>query len=127
MKAETKTTTTRKRPTPPALENVIQPGDLPDPPLAIQDPPRILPEITQAEIVAVSNAFHVLRLARADFEAKRAALTMKLLRGCNCEESDYFASLDEHDKIVVEDRTSLEPGTMRPLVNRESIPSGGAA
>jgi len=100
---------------------------LPDRPLRIQDPPEPLPEITQAEIVLFTNASHVFRLARADFEAKRAALTLKLLRCCHCEEGSYFALLDEHDKLVVEDRSSLEMGTGRPIIDRDVVPSGGAA
>jgi len=102
-------------------------GKLSEYPLSIQDPPDVLPEITQAEIVEFSTAFYIFRIARADFEARRAALTMKLLRGCHCEESDYFASLDEHCNLVVEDRTSLEPITRRLIIDRESVLSGGAA
>ena len=102
-------------------------GKLPDPPLELLDPPRVLPEITQVEIIAFSSAFHRFRIARADFEAKRADLTMKLIRYCHCEEGYYFATLDEHDKVVVEDHSSLEPVTNRPVVDRVSIPSGGAA
>jgi hypothetical protein len=79
------------------------------------------------EIVTFVNASHVFRLARADFERKRATLTLKLLQGCHCEESDYFASLDERGQLVVEDRTSLEPVTRRPILDRNVVPSGGAA
>jgi len=96
-------------------------------PLKIQDPPEPLPEITQAEIVAFATATYVFRLARADFEAKRAALTLKLLQGCHCEESDYFASLDERGQLVIEDRSSLEAVTRRPILDRDVVPSGGAA
>lgn len=104
------------------------PDTLLDGPLRIQDPPEPLPEITQAEIVAFATALYVFRLARADFEAKRAALTMKVLRSCYCEEGDYFVLLDrEQDKLIIEDRTSLEVGTGQPILDRESIPSGGAA
>lgn len=102
-------------------------GNLLERPLSINDPPENQPEITQGEIVAVSTAFLVLRLARADFEAKRAALTLKLLRLYTCEESDYFASLDDHGNLVIEDRTSLDPITNQPLTDREVFPSGGAA
>jgi len=102
-------------------------GTLPERPLHIQDPPDVLPEITQAEIVAFATAHHIFRIARADFEAKRAALTMQLLRCCQCEEGSSFALLDEHDKLVVEDRTSLEMGTGRPILDRDCVPSGGAA
>lgn len=99
---------------------------LPDPPLVIQDLQFPTPTITQAEILAFVDALQIFRLARADFEAKRAALTLKLLQLCRCEMGDYFASLDEHDKVVIEDRTSLEVGTGRPIIERDSVPSGGA-
>lgn len=109
---------------PPALP---EEGNLLDRPLTINDPPENQPDITQAEIVAVSTAGLVLRLARGDFEAKRAALTLKLLRYQTCEESDYFASLDDQGNLVIEDRTSLDPITNRLIVSREVFPSGGAA
>ena len=96
-------------------------------PVRFEDLPAIAPEITQAEILMFANASHAFRLARADFEAKRAALTLKLLRCCPCEEGYYFAMLDEHDKLVIEDRTSMEMGTGRPILDRECVPSGGAA
>jgi hypothetical protein len=103
------------------------PDTLLDRPLGVQDPPEPLPEITQAEIVEFATALHIFRLARGSFEAKRAALTMKLLRSCHCEEGDYFALLTEHGELVVEDRTSLEMGTGRPILDRDCVPSGGAA
>jgi hypothetical protein len=110
-----------------AKRAILAKDTLPEPLLKLQDPAVILAEITQAEIVAFSTASHIFRLARADFEAKRAALTMKLLRCCHCEEGDYFALLDERDKLVVEGRTSLEVGTGRPILDRDIVPSGGAA
>jgi hypothetical protein len=100
---------------------------LPEGPLSIRDLPDIPPEITQTEIVAFATASHVFRVARADWEAKRAALCLKLLQFCVCEEGSYFATLDEHGQLVVEDRTSLEPVTRRPILDRECVPSGGAA
>jgi len=98
----------------------------PESPLAILDPVPYLSEISQTEIVAFATATHIFRLARADFEAKRAALTLKLLRLQHCEEGDYFALLGEHDNLIIEDRTSLEMGTRRPILDRTSVPSGGA-
>jgi hypothetical protein len=109
---------------PPALP---EEGNLLDRPLSINDPPENQPDITQREIVAVSTAGLVLWLARSDFEAKRAALTLKLLRYNTCEESDYFASLDDQGNLVIEDRTSLDPITNRLLITRQVFPSGGAA
>jgi hypothetical protein len=102
-------------------------GNLLDRPLSINDPPENRPDITQAEIVALSTAGLVLRLARADFEAKRAAVTLKLLQCYSCEESDYFASLDDQGNLVIEDRTSLDPITNRLVITRQVFPSGGAA
>jgi hypothetical protein len=102
-------------------------GKLPEFPLQLQDIPANAPKITQSEIVAFATAYHIFRIARADFEANRAALSMKLLQCATCEEGHYFALLDEHDNLVIEDRTSLEMGTGRPILDRECIPSGGAA
>jgi hypothetical protein len=102
-------------------------GTLPEPPLKLQGPSVILEEIAQTEIVEVSTAFHIFRVARADFEAKRGALILKLLQYYPCTEGDYFAMLDEHGDLVIEDRTSLEVGTGRPILDREFVPSGGAA
>jgi hypothetical protein len=102
-------------------------GKLPEGPLSVRDLPDVPPEITQKEIVAFATASHIFRLARADFEAKRAALTLKLLYCYHCEEGDYFALLAEHGELVVEDRTSLEMGTGRPILDRDCVPSGGAA
>jgi hypothetical protein len=109
-----------------AESTIPKEGKLPERPLRIVDPPDNLPEITQAEIVALSTALHIFRIARADFEAKRAALVMKLLRSCACEEGGYFAMLEEQDRLVIEDRTSLGVGTRRPVVDRDCVPSGGA-
>ena len=96
-------------------------------PVGFEDLPDILPEITQAEIVEFANASLAFRLARADFEAKRAALTLKLLQFCHCEEGHYFAILDKHSELIIEDRTSLEVGTRRPVIDYASVSSGGAA
>jgi hypothetical protein len=131
MKARTKSNKKRKSQKP-SLTTLGQLGELqeaklPDPPLSIEDPPHILPGITGHEIVEFSRALHVFRIARADFEAKRAALTMKLLRCCHCEAEDYFARLDDQGNIVIEDRTSLEVGTGRPVLDCDFVPSGGGA
>ena len=100
---------------------------MPDPPLIIRDLPAVQEEITQSEIVAFSTALSIFRVARADFEAKRATLTLKLLQFSLCEEGDYFASLDERGNLVIDDNTSLDPITRRMVTDRDSIPSGGAA
>jgi hypothetical protein len=118
MKAKSNSTP-KKRVEPPKVNP-------PQPPLAIRDPVPYLSEISQTEIVEFATAVHVFRIARADFEAKRAALLLKLLQCQNCEEGDYFALLGEHDDLIIEDRTSLEAGTRRPILDRRSVSSGGA-
>lgn len=123
MKAKYKIPRIEKLPEAPAVEE----SELPEPPLAVRDIPQNPPEITQAEILAFANASHIFRMARADFEAKRAALTLKLLQLCLCEEGSYFALLDEQGNLVVEDRTSLAPGTRQPVIDRDIVPSGGVA
>jgi hypothetical protein len=110
-----------------AKATIPKESKLPERPLAIVDPPEVLPEISQAEIVAFSRALQIFQLARADFEQRRAAVTMKLLHLCACEKGDYFAFLDDAGNLIVEDCTSLEPITNRPVVDRSSVPSGGAA
>jgi hypothetical protein len=107
--------------------DVPQDNELPNPPLERADTPRNPPTISQREIVAFVTALQIFQLARADFEAKRAALVMKLLQICPCEEGQYFALLDEQGNITVEAHTSLEPGTNRPVIDREIVPCGGPA
>jgi hypothetical protein len=104
-----------------------KPGKLPEYPLDIIDPPEVLPEITQREIVDFATAHTIFQMARADFEARRAALTIKLLRCCHCEQGHHFARLEDEDRLIIEDRTSLEVGTGRPIIDLHSVPSGGAA
>jgi hypothetical protein len=58
---------------------------------------------------------------------KRAALTLKLLHGCHCEESDLYVSLDEQGNFNLEDHSSLEVGTFRPLVDHDIVPSACVA
>jgi hypothetical protein len=111
----------------PTIRSTPEEGKVLERPLGVLDPPHPLPAITQSEIVAFATALHVFRLARADFEAKRAGLTVKLLHCCHCEEGDYFTLLNEHGELVIEDRTSLEMGTRRPILDRDSVPAGGAA
>lgn len=48
-------------------------------PVEIQDPPKPLPKITQAELLLLADAECAFKLARADYEMKRAAVTFKLL------------------------------------------------
>jgi hypothetical protein len=111
----------------PTIRSTPEEGKALERPLAVLDPPHPVPAITQSEIVAFATALYVFRLARADFEAKRAGLTVKLLRCCHCEDGHYFTLLDERGEIVIEDRTSKEVGTGRPILDRDSVPAGGAA
>ncbi len=102
---------------------------LPDPPVVPQDLPGSLPGITQKEIVECATAWTIYRLARTHFEAKRAALTLKLLQLCEPERSSYELSYDarlEGNNLIIEDHTSLDLQG-RHVVDRDIIPAWGAA
>lgn len=79
---------------------------LPDPPVSIEDIPNNLPIISQSEIIAYSNAEMAYRLAKADFEMKRAGLTLKLLQLCKQEPGSVEARLDEDGRLIKFDRSS---------------------
>jgi hypothetical protein len=79
------------------------PPQLPDPPYIPEDlPAGTLPKITQAEIGAYVNARSCFLTTRADFEKKRADLTLKLLQLCLPEPGTYIARLEnDGEKLVV--------------------------
>ncbi|MGH9764400.1 MAG: hypothetical protein ACREDR_18345 [Blastocatellia bacterium] len=83
---------------------------LPDPLLIPQDI-HDLPTITQAELLAYVSAERCYRVARADFEMKRAALTLKLLHDCEIESmtSNFDARLDKDGRVVFSDSSSSGP------------------
>ena len=80
---------------------------LPDPPLEVIDLPETLPIVSQTEIVHLSNAYNRFRLALADYEMKRAALTLKLLQNCRCEEGSYEIELNQEGGLILTDRSGV--------------------
>jgi hypothetical protein len=85
--------------------------ELPDPPLHFADLPDISPTIRQDEIVAFDNARHSYEIAKADYEAKGAALRLKVLQLCPVQRGDACIHIDERSGqlIVMEDRRSPNP------------------
>lgn len=90
---------------------------LPDPPVLLQDVPGSPPAIAQAELVVAADAEHRFRIARADYERKRAALTLKLLQGCQAEPGSIEVKLDEEGNVVLTDWTSSGPADVVKLVS----------
>jgi hypothetical protein len=80
---------------------------LPDPPLRAVDLSETLPEISQDEIVVLANAFHHFRIALADYEMKRAAVTLKLLQLCTPEPGSYNLELNRSGGLILTDETSI--------------------
>jgi hypothetical protein len=86
-----------RKPPEPAIVN-----RLPDPPYIAQDGPAMVPTISQAELLSYDNARLCFLTTRADFEQKRAALTLKLIQGCLPEPGDFIARLEnDGEKLVV--------------------------
>lgn len=100
-------------------------GILVEPLLELNDQPAVLREITNAEITRVLTAFQILQIARADFEQKRAALALKLFFLAKCEKGQYSVTLDKQDRIVVEEYSSEDTLTGRPIIDHTIIPSVG--
>jgi hypothetical protein len=83
---------------------------LPDPPLIPEDVPMIGPDITQKEIVAFLSARSVYRVARADYEAKRGKIVLKLLQFCTPERGSHtMLHLDEGGVLHVREHHSRPP------------------
>ncbi len=81
----------------PVVEN-----KLPDPPYVPEDLPSVLPGISQQELRAYVNARTCLLVARADYEQKRAVITLKLLQLCLPEPGTYIARLEnDGERLVV--------------------------
>jgi hypothetical protein len=89
---------------------------LPNPPVITVDLPTHSPTIAQAELVEADGAAHRLRLARADYEQKRAALTLKLLQLCEPEPGCIEAKLDEEGIVTLTDWSSQGPADVIRLV-----------
>ncbi len=129
MKAKRKSTTKSERPKPlaqpePAKEPPTSP---PLPPVGVVDLAEDQPPITQSELLAFGNAHHCFNLARADFEAKRAALTLKLLRFSECQAGCLFVRLDPHGNLIFENRESINLNFGEPATDTFIIPSSGPA
>jgi len=74
----------------------------PKPPVIPTDLPGDLPVISQLEIVSYVDARDTFLIARADYEQKRSALTLKLLQNCLPESGGFIARLeDEGARLVV--------------------------
>jgi hypothetical protein len=82
---------------------------LPEPPLVLRDiEGRSM--ISQSEIVALATAEEVFQIARADYEMKRAAITLKLLRLCDPEPGSYKVELNRNGGLILTDETSIPVG-----------------
>jgi hypothetical protein len=79
---------------------------LPDPPVEKIDFPEVLPAVTQTELTAVASAHNRFELAKADFEAKRANLKLKLVMLCKLEPGDLDARLCKDGSILMIDSCS---------------------
>jgi len=81
---------------------------LPDPPLIPVDvPTQPSAVVTELEFVALMNAHHTYQVARADFERKRAAVTLKLLLCATLESNSYTVELNQQGGLIVTDYGSI--------------------
>ena len=86
-----------------------KPGKLPEWPVQMVDLPDRLPKISAKELSECLNALFRYNLARADYERKRAEITLKLLSGCEIEfqgPGGLSAKLDEEGRVVIRDSSS---------------------
>ncbi len=84
------------------LPEPVAENQLPDPPFIPQDINFPVPKISQTEILGYTNARLCFLTARADYEQKRAALTLKLIQHCLPEPGTYIARLEnDGEKLVV--------------------------
>jgi hypothetical protein len=81
---------------------------LPDPPLIPEDTPtQPCAVVTEPEFVAMLNAHHTYQIARADFEKKRGAVTLKLLLGATLESESYEVEFNQQGGLIVTDYGSI--------------------
>jgi hypothetical protein len=81
---------------------------LPDPPLSIEDiPTQPCAVLTHSEFVALMNANYTYQIARADFEKKRAAVTLKLLLGAELQSEWYKVEFNQSGGLIVTDTSSI--------------------
>jgi hypothetical protein len=99
------------------MKNIAIVPQLPSPPVVVVDLPPHLPRITQTELGEADGAEHRFRLARADYEQKRAALTLKLLQLCQPEPGCFEAELDEEGIVILTDWSSQGPAHVTRLVS----------
>jgi hypothetical protein len=120
MKAKRETVATKGKPqvvsavAPQIPRNDIP--QLPDPPLQVVDLPHALPIITQGELITLADAHRRFQLARADFDAKRATLTLKLLQLCNVESGSLEVKLCKDGTLMLTDWSSEGPADVTKLV-----------
>jgi hypothetical protein len=83
---------------------------LPDPPLIPLDvPTQPCAVLTRSEFLSMMEAHHIYQVARADFEKKRAAVTLKLLLGAELDckgYEDYEVEFNQHGGLIVIDKGS---------------------
>ena len=96
----------------PVPKEVVVPDlpKLPDPPLIPQDCPNnpnlIIP---RSEILAMVCAWDTYKIARADYEKKRASVTLQLLLGADPDPDDggYQVELNQKGGIILTDHTGI--------------------
>ena len=79
---------------------------LPDPPLFMQDIERV-GVVTQQELKDLEDAKLMFHVARADYEKKRAAATLKLLQLAEVQKGDWDAEIDPEGNIVIFENCSV--------------------
>ena len=90
------------------MKNNVIVTQLPDPPLSQNDvPTQPGAVITQAELVALLEADHTFQVARADYEKKRAAVTLKLLLCAQPEAGSYEVEFNQKGGLIFTDKTSI--------------------
>jgi hypothetical protein len=75
---------------------------LPDPPLSHKDvPTQPCAVLTHSEFAAMMGAYYTYEVARADFEKKRAGVTLKLLLGADLQSESYEVEFNQHGGLIV--------------------------
>ena len=89
---------------------------LPDPPVQVVDLPRTLPIITQREIINLADAHQRFQLAKADFERRRAAVTLKVLQLCRTEDGSADVNLSNDGSLLYTESMCTGSPVTRKLV-----------
>lgn len=90
----------------PGKQTVPKEVSFPDPPLTQQDVP-LQAVISNSEFLDMMNAYHTYNIARADFEKKRADVTLKLLLCARLESESYEVEFNQHGGLIVTETTSV--------------------